>query len=98
MSGRQGSVHRLVARLMKRLVTEHQVLQVRWRTRATVTRAYFRGECLRRFADIAAASWDSVTDSGARLLVRIPTLDKQVRRMLVRRRIRWTCAVSKPDR
>jgi proteasome accessory factor A len=41
------------------------------------TRAYFRGECLRRFgADIAAASWDSVIfDLGGDSLVRIPTLE-----------------------
>ena len=43
----------------------------------TDTRAYFRGECLRRFgADIAAASWDSVIfDLGGDSLVRIPTLE-----------------------
>ena len=41
------------------------------------TRAYFRGECLRRFgADVAAASWDSVIfDLGGDSLVRIPTLE-----------------------
>ncbi len=46
-------------------------------TPPTDTRAYFRGECLRRFgADIAAASWDSVIfDLGGESLVRIPTLE-----------------------
>lgn len=42
---------------MKRLVTEQQVLDA-VENPPTDTRAYFRGECLRRFgADIAAASW-----------------------------------------
>jgi len=43
----------------------------------TETRAYFRGECLRRFGtEITAASWDSVIfDVGRKSLVRIPTLE-----------------------
>ena len=44
----------------------------------TDTRAYFRGECLRRFPDeIAAASWDSVIFDikGRDALQRVPTLD-----------------------
>ena len=61
---------------MKRLVTEQQVLDA-VDSPPTDTRAYFRGECLRRFgADIAAASWDSVIfDLGGDSLVRIPTLE-----------------------
>ena len=57
----KGLYNRLVARgSMKRLVTEQQVLDA-VDNPPTDTRAYFRGECLRRFgADIAAASWDSV--------------------------------------
>lgn len=41
------------------------------------TRAYFRGECIRRFPEsIAAASWDSVVfDTGAETLLRVPTLE-----------------------
>ena len=42
------------------------------------TRAYFRGECIRRFADcVTAASWDSVIFDlpGRSALVRVPTLD-----------------------
>ena len=42
------------------------------------TRAYFRGECIRRFSDrVAAASWDSVIFDlpGHDPLVRVPTLD-----------------------
>ncbi|SKZ21618.1 proteasome accessory factor PafA2 [Mycobacteroides abscessus subsp. abscessus] len=73
----KGLYNRLVARgSMKRLVDEADV------TRAITeppenTRAYFRGECLRRFgADVAAASWDSVIfDLGGDSLVRIPTLE-----------------------
>src|SRR3954454_16782306 len=73
----KGLYNRLVARgSMKRLVTEQQVLDA-VDIPPTDTRAYFRGECLRRFgADIAAASWDSVIfDLGGDSLVRIPTLE-----------------------
>src|ERR1700720_4093675 len=73
----KGLYNRLVARgSMKRLGTEQQVLDA-VENPPTDTRAYFRGECLRRFgADIAAASWDSVIfDLGGDSLVRIPTLE-----------------------
>lgn len=73
----KGLYNRLVARgSMERLVTEQQVLDA-VSTPPADTRAYFRGECLRRFgADIAAASWDSVIfDLGRDSLVRIPTLE-----------------------
>jgi proteasome accessory factor A len=73
----KGLYNRLVARgSMKRLVTEQQVIDA-VDNPPTDTRAYFRGECLRRFgADIAAASWDSVIfDLGGDALVRIPTLE-----------------------
>jgi proteasome accessory factor A len=41
------------------------------------TRAYFRGECLRRYgSSVAAASWDSVIfDVGRESLVRVPMLE-----------------------
>jgi Pup amidohydrolase len=41
------------------------------------TRAYFRGECLRRFSDsIVAASWDAlIFDSGDEPLRKVPTLE-----------------------
>ena len=42
------------------------------------TRAYFRGECLRRYADsVAAASWDSVIFDvpGFDALQRVPTIE-----------------------
>ncbi|HOZ60189.1 MAG TPA: depupylase/deamidase Dop [Nakamurella multipartita] len=73
----KGLYNRLVARgSMQRLVTEQQVIDA-VDNPPTDTRAYFRGECLRRFgADIAAASWDSVIfDLGGDSLVRIPTLE-----------------------
>ncbi len=73
----KGLYNRLVARgSMKRLTTEEQVLAAVTNP-PTETRAYFRGECLRRFgADITAASWDSVIfDVGRKSLVRIPTLE-----------------------
>ncbi|TJZ78449.1 proteasome accessory factor PafA2 [Rhodococcus oryzae] len=73
----KGLYNRLVARgSMERLVSEQQVLDA-ISNPPTDTRAYFRGECLRRFgADIAAASWDSVIfDLGGDSLVRIPTLE-----------------------
>ncbi|QRY83341.1 proteasome accessory factor PafA2 [Tsukamurella tyrosinosolvens] len=73
----KGLYNRLVARgSMKRLVTEQQVMEA-VSTPPESTRAYFRGECMRRFGtEIAAASWDSVIfDVGAESLVRIPTLE-----------------------
>ncbi|SDD37803.1 depupylase/deamidase Dop [Rhodococcus tukisamuensis] len=73
----KGLYNLLVARgSMDRLVTEQQVLDA-VHNPPTDTRAYFRGECLRRFgADIAAASWDSVIfDLGRESLVRIPTME-----------------------
>jgi proteasome accessory factor A len=73
----KGLYHRLVARgSMQRLLTDDEV------TRAMLappvdTRAFFRGECLRRYPhQIAAASWDSVVfDLGRESLVRIPTME-----------------------
>ncbi|GAB2913664.1 pup deamidase/depupylase [Rhodococcus aerolatus] len=73
----KGLYNRLVARgSMRRLVTEEQVTAA-VSTPPTDTRAYFRGECLRRFGtEVAAASWDSIIfDVGRDSLVRIPTLE-----------------------
>ena len=42
------------------------------------TRAWFRGECIRRYPDaVAAASWDSVVFDvpGRESLLRVPTLE-----------------------
>ncbi|MBA3249300.1 MAG: proteasome accessory factor PafA2 [Geodermatophilaceae bacterium] len=73
----RGLYQRLVARgSMQTLVDPAAV--VTGMTRAPMdTRAYFRGECLRRYpGHVAAASWDSVIfDVGRESLVRIPTLE-----------------------
>ncbi len=73
----KGLYNRLVARgSMKRLITEEQVMHA-VENPPVDTRAYFRGECLRRFgADVVAASWDSmIFDVGGDSLVRIPTME-----------------------
>jgi Pup amidohydrolase len=73
----KGLYHRLVARgSMQRLLTEEEVTRAML-TPPSDTRAFFRGECLRRYpAQIAAASWDSVVfDLGRENLVRIPTME-----------------------
>jgi Pup amidohydrolase len=73
----KGLYHRLVARgSMQRLLTDEEVTRAMTSPPAD-TRAYFRGECLRRYpAQVAAASWDSVVfDVGRENLVRIPTME-----------------------
>jgi proteasome accessory factor A len=61
---------------MQRLLTEEEVTRAIG-TPPSDTRAFFRGECLRRYpAQVAAASWDSVVfDLGRENLVRIPTME-----------------------
>jgi proteasome accessory factor A len=73
----KGLYHRLVARgSMRRLLTDDEVTRAMTSPPAD-TRAFFRGECLRRYpAQVAAASWDSVVfDLGRENLVRIPTME-----------------------
>ncbi len=74
----KGLYHRLVARgRMERVLTDAEV-EAAVGTPPEDTRAYFRGECLRRYADdIAAASWDSVIFDvpGQDSLQRVPTLE-----------------------
>jgi proteasome accessory factor PafA2 len=73
----KGLYHRLVARgAMQRLLADDEVTRAMG-TPPSDTRAYFRGECLRRYpAQVAAASWDSVVfDLGRENLVRIPTME-----------------------
>jgi proteasome accessory factor A len=73
----KGLYHRLVTRgSMQRLLTDEEVARAVLRP-PTDTRAFFRGECLRRYpAQVAAASWDSVVfDLGRENLVRIPTME-----------------------
>ena len=62
---------------LERLTTDAEVARARERAPED-TRAYFRGECLRRYGDaVAAASWDSVIFDvpGFDALQRIPTLE-----------------------
>jgi proteasome accessory factor A len=70
----KGLYHKLVASgKMERLVTEAEV-QAAVNGPPEDTRAYFRGECIRRFPEaITAASWDSIIfDTGADALQRVP--------------------------
>jgi Pup amidohydrolase len=73
----KGLYHRLVARgAMKTLLPAGRA-EAAVRTPPEDTRAFFRGECLRRYGpSVAAASWDSVIfDVGRDSLVRVPTLE-----------------------
>jgi Pup amidohydrolase len=74
----RGLYNRLVARgRIRRLVTEDDVVTA-IEDPPVDTRAYFRGRCLRQYADsVAAASWDSVIFDipGRESLQRVPTLE-----------------------
>ncbi|MDP9436051.1 MAG: Pup--protein ligase [Actinomycetota bacterium] len=73
----KGLYNRLVARgSMQRLLTDDEVARA-MTSPPSDTRAFFRGECVRRYpAQVAAASWDSVVfDLGRENLVRIPTME-----------------------
>ncbi len=61
---------------IERLVTDDEIAYAMDHP-PTDTRAYFRGECLRRFSDvIVAASWDSlIFDIGEEPLRKVPTLE-----------------------
>ncbi|GLY76360.1 proteasome accessory factor PafA2 [Actinoallomurus iriomotensis] len=74
----RGLYNRLVARgRMKRITTDAEV-DAAIEDPPEDTRAYFRGRCLRQYADsVAAASWDSVIFDvpGRESLQRVPTLE-----------------------
>jgi len=74
----KGLANRLEARgSLTRITTDDEIRRAMVRPPED-TRAFFRGECLRRFPDeIAAASWDSVIFdvNGRDALQRVPTLD-----------------------
>ena len=74
----KGLAARLEARgRLARLTTDEQVRQAVTHP-PTDTRAYFRGECVRRYGDaVSAASWDSVIFDvpGRTSLQRVPTLE-----------------------
>ena len=78
MTAGKGLARKLEARgSLKRLTSEDDV-QAAVTNAPVDTRAWFRGECLRRFPEsIAAASWDSVVFDvpGRSSLQRVPTLD-----------------------
>jgi proteasome accessory factor PafA2 len=75
---KKGLAQRLQDRgTLQRLTTEADVSRA-VNSAPEDTRAYFRGECIRRYGnDIAAASWDSVIFdvSGRDALQRVPTLE-----------------------
>jgi len=73
----KGLYHRLVQRGSMRTLIDPSEAEAATDTPPSDTRAFFRGECLRRYPDaVAAASWDSVIfDVGQQSLVRVPTLE-----------------------
>jgi proteasome accessory factor A len=74
----KGLYHRLVARGRIERLLDEDAVESAVTNPPEDTRAYFRGECLRRYADdIAAASWDSVIFDvpGHDTLQRVPTLE-----------------------
>jgi proteasome accessory factor PafA2 len=75
----KGLYHRLVARGAMQTLLPDGAARAAMDAAPEDTRAYFRGECLRRFgAAVAAASWDSVIfDVGRESLVRVPMLEPQ---------------------
>ena len=75
----KGLYHRLVARGAMKTLLPAGAAQTAIDTPPEDTRAYFRGECLRRYgSSVAAASWDSVIfDVGRESLVRVPMLEPQ---------------------
>ncbi len=73
----RGLFHRLEARgAIRRLFTDAEVDSAMAGPPPT-TRAWFRGECLRRYGgDVVAANWDSlVFDTGESHLVRLPMME-----------------------
>jgi len=73
----KGLYHRLVSRGAFQTLLEPGTIEAAVSTPPEDTRAYFRGECLRRYGtSVAAASWDSVIfDVGREALVRVPMLE-----------------------
>ncbi|MDT4937435.1 MAG: Pup amidohydrolase [Pseudonocardiales bacterium] len=75
----KGLYHRLVARGAMQTLLPAGAAEAAMNAAPEDTRAYFRGECLRRYgSSVAAASWDSVIfDVGRESLVRVPMLEPQ---------------------
>ncbi len=73
----RGLYHRLVrSGRMRRLFSDEEIIAATTNP-PTSTRAWFRGEVLRRYRDaVVAANWDSlVFDVGASKLIRVPMMD-----------------------
>jgi proteasome accessory factor A len=70
----KGLYHRLVARGAMQTLVQPEDATAAMSEPPTDTRAFFRGECLRRYAtSVVAASWDSVIfDVGRESMVRVP--------------------------
>jgi Pup amidohydrolase len=73
----KGLYHRLVQRGAMKTLLPRGAAEAAVDTPPEDTRAFFRGECLRRYGtSVAAASWDSVIfDVGRESLVRVPMLE-----------------------
>ncbi|HEU5006235.1 MAG TPA: depupylase/deamidase Dop [Jatrophihabitantaceae bacterium] len=73
----KGLYHRLVSRGAMQTLVPPDSVTAAVDAPPPDTRAYFRGECLRRYGQsVAAASWDSVIfDVGRESLVRVPMLE-----------------------
>ena len=73
----KGLYHRLVERGAMQTLLPDGAARAAMDAAPEDTRAYFRGECLRRYGTaVAAASWDSVIfDVGRESLVRVPMLE-----------------------
>jgi proteasome accessory factor PafA2 len=73
----KGLYHRLVARGSMKTLLEPEETQRAMLEPPEDTRAYFRGQCLARYAsEVVAASWDSVIfDVGRESLVRVPMME-----------------------
>jgi proteasome accessory factor A len=73
----KGLYHRLVARGAMQTLLPPEAAPAAVTAPPEDTRAFFRGECLRRYGpSVAAASWDSVIfDVGRESLVRVPMLE-----------------------
>jgi proteasome accessory factor PafA2 len=73
----KGLYHRLVQRGAMTTLLDPSTISAAVDSPPEDTRAFFRGECLRRYGtSVAAASWDSVIfDVGRESLVRVPMLE-----------------------
>ena len=73
----RGLFHRLVSTRRMRTLFSHDEVQHAAQHPPEGTRAWFRGECLRRYpSEVVAANWDSlVFDVGRASLVRVPMME-----------------------